>query len=47
MNDLAGNRSVGSTLRTVHVPLGARAYDVLIGPALLADTAKLIDSRLL
>jgi len=33
-------------VRTVRVPLGARAYDVLIGPRLLGRAAALIDARL-
>lgn len=32
--------------RTVHVPLGDRAYDVLIGPDLLAEAGRLIAGRL-
>lgn len=32
--------------RTVNVPLGGRAYDVLIGPDLLAEAGRLIASRL-
>ena len=28
------------TLRRVHVPLGERAYDVLVGPGLIADAAR-------
>lgn len=32
--------------RTVHVPLGDRAYDVLIGPDLMAETGRLIAARL-
>lgn len=33
-------------LETVHVPLGARAYDVLIGPGLLAEAGTLITPML-
>jgi 3-dehydroquinate synthase len=48
MNDVAADRNVNSSaVRTVHVPLGDRSYDVLIGPGLLAETGKLIDARLL
>lgn len=32
--------------RTVHVPLGGRAYDVLIGPDLLAEAGRLVAGRL-
>src|SRR5690606_35582928 len=32
--------------RTVHVPLGGRAYDVLIGPDLLTEAGRLIAGRL-
>ncbi len=32
--------------RTVTVPLGERAYDVLIGPGLVAETGRLIGTRL-
>ena len=35
-----------AAVRTVPVPLGARAYDVLIGPGLIANAAELIGSRL-
>ena len=33
-------------VRTVNVPLGSRAYDVLIGPGLLARAGELINARL-
>jgi len=35
-----------STIRTVHVPLGERAYDILIGPGLIARAGAEIASRL-
>ena len=35
-----------AAVRTVPVPLGSRAYDVLIGPNLLAHAGELITSRL-
>ena len=35
-----------AAVRTVPVPLGARAYDVLIGPGLIANAGELIGSRL-
>jgi 3-dehydroquinate synthase len=43
VSGLAGNLS---EVRTVHVPLGDRAYDVLIGPGLIARAAALIAARL-
>ena len=36
----------GDGPRTVTVPLGARAYDVLIGPGLVTETGRLIATRL-
>jgi 3-dehydroquinate synthase len=39
-------RTTGGTMRAVNVPLGARAYDVLIGPGLLSETGRLIAKRL-
>ncbi len=33
-------------VRTVNVPLGGRAYDVLIGPGLLGRAGELINARL-
>jgi len=35
-----------STIRTVHVPLGERAYDILIGPGLITRAGAEIASRL-
>ncbi|MGR9241051.1 3-dehydroquinate synthase [Rhizobium leguminosarum] len=35
-----------SAIRTVHVPLGARAYDILIGPGLIARAGAEIATRL-
>lgn len=35
-----------SAIRTVHVPLGERAYDILIGPGLIARAGAEIASRL-
>ena len=35
-----------AAIRTVPVPLGHRAYDVLIGPGLIANAGELIGSRL-
>ncbi|RXT16903.1 3-dehydroquinate synthase [Rhizobium leguminosarum] len=35
-----------SAIRTVHVPLGERAYDILIGPGLIAQAGAEIASRL-
>jgi len=47
MSDVAETRaSLGDATRTVNVPLGARAYDVLIGPGLLTETGRLIAKRL-
>lgn len=43
MSALAGSIA---EVRTVHVPLGDRAYDVLIGPGLIARAAALIGGRL-
>ena len=39
-------RSPLEAARTVRVPLGSRAYDVLIGPGLLAEAGQVIASRL-
>jgi 3-dehydroquinate synthase len=39
-------RSLIAATRTVRVPLGDRAYDVLIGPGLLGEAGRLIASRL-
>ncbi|MBY3122420.1 MULTISPECIES: 3-dehydroquinate synthase [Rhizobium] len=38
--------SSASAIRTVHVPLGERAYDILIGPGLVARAGAEIASRL-
>ncbi|MBY3156498.1 3-dehydroquinate synthase [Rhizobium laguerreae] len=38
--------SSASAIRTVHVPLGERAYDILIGPGLIARAGAEIASRL-
>lgn len=38
--------AAAGTVRTVPVTLGARSYDVLIGPGLLADAGALIEARL-
>jgi 3-dehydroquinate synthase len=47
MSGVAESRaSLGEATRTVNVPLGARAYDVLIGPGLLTETGRLIAKRL-
>jgi 3-dehydroquinate synthase len=35
-----------ASTRTIHVPLGDRAYDILIGPGLIASAAERIASRL-
>ena len=35
-----------SSVQTVHVPLGERAYDILIGPGLIARAGAEIASRL-
>ena len=35
-----------SELRKVNVGLGPRAYDILIGPGLIADAGRLISERL-
>jgi 3-dehydroquinate synthase len=43
MSAITGSRS---DARTVNVPLGNRAYDVLIGPGLLARAGELIGARL-
>ena len=34
------------TVRTVHVPLGDRSYDILIGPGLMANAGELINQHL-
>ncbi|OAV56669.1 3-dehydroquinate synthase [Rhizobium sp. WYCCWR10014] len=39
-------RTSASAIRTVHVPLGERAYDILIGPGLIARAGAEIASRL-
>jgi 3-dehydroquinate synthetase len=47
MSDVAATRtSPREAARTVSVPLGTRAYDVLIGPALVREAGQLIASRL-
>jgi 3-dehydroquinate synthase len=38
--------ATASTDRKVHVPLGERAYDILIGPGLIARAGAEIASRL-
>ncbi|KWT66214.1 3-dehydroquinate synthase [Hyphomicrobium sulfonivorans] len=38
--------AAGASVRTVNVPLGNRAYDVLIGPGLVARAGELIAARL-
>jgi 3-dehydroquinate synthase len=45
MTGVAGASS-RTAVRTVKVPLGTRAYDVLIGPGLLGEAGQLIVSRL-
>jgi 3-dehydroquinate synthase len=47
MSAAAGSRqSLLEAMHTVTVPLGDRAYDVLIGPGLLGEAGRLIASRL-
>jgi 3-dehydroquinate synthase len=47
MSDVAASRTaLRDATRTVTVPLGSRAYDVLIGPGLLSEAGQLVASRL-
>jgi len=47
MSDVAESRtSLDASARTVTVPLGTRAYDVLVGPRLLSDAGWLTATRL-
>ena len=41
-----GRQATADAVRTVKVPLGERAYDVLIGPGLLARSGEIIAERL-
>jgi 3-dehydroquinate synthase len=47
MSDVAESKlSLRQAVRTVAVPLGARTYDVLIGPGLLSEAGRLTAARL-
>jgi 3-dehydroquinate synthase len=46
MSTTSEDRMIADAVRTVTVPLGARAYDVLIGPGLLERAGELIAAKL-